>query len=122
MRYDRQAAAVVSVVRDSSYEQLLAIVCRRLKIDRTTHRVELLQRVAVGEGSCLYFDVVFMGDDDAVEELLSSNGSQAVYVQIFENGLANASLPNCRGGNIERDQLQVYESQVHPGTEGAKSN
>ena len=55
-----------------------------------------------------------MGDDDAVEELLSSNGSQAVYVQIFENGLADESLPDCGGGNIEREQLQVYESQVRP--------
>ena len=68
VRYDTQAAAVVSVVRDSSYEQLLAIVCRRLKINRTTHRVEILQRVAVGEGNCLYFDVIFVGDNDAVEE------------------------------------------------------
>ena len=59
-----------------------------------------------------------MGDDDAVEELFSSNGSQAVYVQIFQNELADASLPDCGDGNIEREQLQVYESQVCPGTEG----
>ena len=70
--YDRQAVAVVSVMRDLSYEQLIAIVCCYLKIDRMTHRVELLQRVAVGEGNNLYFDAMFVGDDDAVEELLNS--------------------------------------------------
>ena len=120
--YDRRATAVVSVLRDLSYEQQIAVVCRRLKIDRMMHRVEFLQRVAVREGNNLYFDVVSVGDDDAVEELLSSQGSPALYVQIFENGQAAAGMLDIGGGNIERNEMQVYESQVLPETEGAGSN
>ena len=47
---------------------------------------------------------MLVGDDDAVEGLISTQSSPAVYVQIFESG----------GGNVES---KVCESQVFPLTQ-----
>mgnify|MGYP004685511861 CR=1 FL=1 len=88
--YDKRPVAMVSISRNSTYEQIVEIICNRLKVNRCTHRVELYHRVAIGDRT-LHYDIIPVTDDDAAQEmLLYTEGSVAVYVQILENDLSQA--------------------------------